>query len=253
MKFKIVIPARYASTRLPGKPLLDLAGKPMIRHVWERARASGADEIIIATDDERIVTACQAFGARAHMTDAGHASGTDRIAQLAGELGWSDATIVVNLQGDEPLMPPANLHQVAELLQLNPEAGVATLCTPIADDREFFDNGVVKVVHDARGRALYFSRAPIPLVRESHAARPESALRHLGLYAYRVAALREIASAPPCALEKLEHLEQLRALWLGITIQVDVATARPGHGVDNAADAAVVAAILQDKGRAPDF
>lgn len=249
MKFSVVIPARYASQRLPGKALLVLAGKPMVRHVWERARTSGAQKIVVATDDERIAACCREFGAEVCMTSSEHASGTDRIEEVARKLGWDDADLVVNLQGDEPLMPPANIAQVAELLHINQEADMATLCTPIQSDQEFEDPAVVKLVHDRQGRALYFSRQAIPAVRTQSGSRPSCALRHLGLYAYRVETLRRLAGTPPCELELAEKLEQLRALWMGLVIQVDEAKAVPGPGVDTAPDAARVAELLEPKQR----
>lgn len=244
MNFFVVIPSRFAAVRLPGKPLLDLAGKPMIQHVWERACESGAQQVIVATDDERIAAACRGFGAQVCITDGGHVSGSDRIAEVTEQLGWSAQAVVVNLQGDEPLMPAINILQVAELLHLHRTAELATLCTPIRDTTEFLDPGVVKVVHNAEGRALYFSRQAIPAVRDSAGSVPPGALRHLGLYAYRVSALRRLAAAPACELEQAERLEQLRALWMGMTIQVDVARAVAGPGVDTQADAAKVAALL---------
>lgn len=243
MTFKVVIPARWGSTRLPGKPLLKLAGKPMIRHVWECAEKSGADEVIIATDDERIADASLSFGARVCMTRPEHVSGTDRIAEVAEKFVWQDSDVVVNLQGDEPLMPFANLQQVASLLSSNPEAGIATLSLPIVDFETFHDPGVVKVVTDSRGRALYFSRAAVPCLRDESGV-PDNAMRHLGLYAYRVAALRALATWPPCSLEISERLEQLRALWNGLVVQVAVATEPAGSGVDTPADARVAEAML---------
>jgi 3-deoxy-manno-octulosonate cytidylyltransferase (CMP-KDO synthetase) len=178
------------------------------------------------------------------MTGEDHASGTDRIAEVAQQLNWHDQVIVVNLQGDEPLMPPANVRQVAELLSLNPEAGVATLCTPISDAAVFNDPSVVKVVPDGRGRALYFSRSAIPHMRDAEGV-PHNALRHLGLYAYRASALRSLAAWPPCDLEISERLEQLRALWHGLVIQVDVAAEPVGPGVDTPADIEAAEAMLR--------
>ncbi len=245
MSFKVVIPARYASVRLPGKPLLVLAGKPMIQHVWQRATASGADEVLIATDDQRIATTAAGFGAAACMTDAKHQSGSDRIAEVAAERGWPDQTIVVNLQGDEPLMPPANIRQVAMLLADDQGADISTLCTPINDLATFNDPATVKVVRDRAGRALYFSRAPIPAVREATDSVRASALRHLGLYAYRVGALSRLAAEQPCDLEQLERLEQLRALWLGLRIRVELAAEPTGQGVDSPADVDEVSRQLE--------
>ncbi|GAA4650104.1 3-deoxy-manno-octulosonate cytidylyltransferase [Kistimonas scapharcae] len=247
--FKVVIPARYGSSRLPGKPLLDIAGKPMLQHVYERALASGADAdggIVIATDDARILDAAKAFGAPAVLTSPDHASGTDRLAEVAATLGWSDDTVIVNLQGDEPLMPPALVAAVARNLAVNPAAGIATLSTPISYAADLFDPNVVKVVTNHKGMALYFSRAPIPWDRDRYPAHgaPVASLvlgdllpaRHLGLYAYRAGTLKQIANAPVAGLEALECLEQLRALWLGIGIHVQSIAEQPGHGVDTQAD-----------------
>ncbi len=243
--FKVAIPARFGSTRLPGKPLRTLAGRPMLEHVHRQALASGAEEVIIATDDRRIYAAAESFGATVCMTAVEHASGTDRLAELATQQGWSDDAIVVNLQGDEPLMPPALLRQVAVGLAGHPQAGIATLCTRIQNISEVFDPHLVKVVMDAGGYALYFSRAPIPYHR---AAFPSSGqcptelpadadyFRHLGLYAYRVADLRRYPTLPPCMLEQTESLEQLRALWNGIRIYVEEARETPPPGVDTAED-----------------
>ncbi|MDQ2696086.1 MAG: 3-deoxy-manno-octulosonate cytidylyltransferase [Pseudomonadota bacterium] len=251
--FRVAIPARYASTRLPGKPLLAIAGRPMIEHVHRRALASGAREVVIATDDPRIRDAAEGFGATVCMTDAGHASGTDRLAEVAQRLNWPDEAIVVNLQGDEPLMPPPLLAQVARGLEEHPEAGIATVATPLHDRREVFDPNVVKVVLDAQGYALYFSRAPIPYHRDAFArggdALPEGALylRHIGLYAYRAEILRRYPRLPPCMPERAESLEQLRALWNGIRIHVLVTDAAPPVGVDTPADLARVEAVLQGR------
>jgi 3-deoxy-manno-octulosonate cytidylyltransferase (CMP-KDO synthetase) len=238
MTGRIVIPARYASERLPGKPLVDIAGRPMIQHVWDRAAASGAGEVIIATDDERILEACKRFGARAMMTSPQHASGTDRIAEIAAGLEWDEDDIVVNVQGDEPLIPPATIRQVAELLRGRPDADMATLCTPIHSLAEYLDPNVVKVVLREDGAALYFSRAPIPWHRDgapsgiASQSRHAGSLRHLGIYAYRCHALARLSGAAPSPAENVERLEQLRALWLGMTILADVAVEVPAHGVD---------------------
>lgn len=246
--FKVAIPARWASTRLPGKPLIELAGRPMIRHVWERAMQSGAEEVVIATDDERIADAARSFGAEVEMTSSGHPSGSDRLAELADLRGWHDDTIVVNLQGDEPLTPPAILRQAAEELAAHPDAGISTLCTPITSAGQFHDPHVVKVVRDQAGYALYFSRAPIPWERDALDIETDpghgEAWRHIGLYAYRAGYLREYARSSPCALERIESLEQLRALWMGVRIHVGVAEELPGHGIDTPDDIAVVEALL---------
>jgi 3-deoxy-manno-octulosonate cytidylyltransferase (CMP-KDO synthetase) len=248
--FRVVIPARYASTRLPGKPLRTLAGRPMIEHVWRRAQASGASEVIVATDDERIASACRTFGADVAMTAASHPSGTDRLAEVARTRGWAADAVIVNVQGDEPLLPSANVAQAARLLADDPGADVATLATPIRSLHEFLDPNVVKVVVDARGRALYFSRAPIPWDRDAAPAGLASqrshagALRHLGLYAYRCGALLRMASLPPTPLEQAERLEQLRALENGMNVRLAVAVELPGPGVDTEADLAAAEAAL---------
>lgn len=240
--FRVVIPARFASTRLPGKPLLAVAGRPMIHWVWERAMQSGAAEVLIATDHDGIADACRAFGAEVCMTDAAHACGTDRIAEVAAQRGWDEAQVVVNVQGDEPMLPPVLVRQVAQLLLLHADADVGTLGTPILALDDYLDPNVVKLVTRQDGAALYFSRAPIPWHRDGAAAgiasqqRCAGALRHLGLYSYRVGALRRLAAAPPCALEETERLEQLRALWLGMRIQAEVALEVPPAGIDTPAD-----------------
>ena len=248
--FKVVIPARYGSTRLPGKPLLPLAGKPLIQHVVERAKASAADEVIVATDDRRIQDACAAFGAEALMTRADHRSGSDRIAEVIEARGWAEETIVVNLQGDEPTMPPALIDQVASDLAKQPEIGMATLAHPITEGEVLFDPHVVKVVTDAAGFALYFSRAPIPWHRDEFlgkgATLPGSApfLRHIGLYGYRAGFLKRYVGWAPSPLELAESLEQLRVLWHGERIHVAVAGETPGPGVDTSQDLTRVAAML---------
>ncbi len=251
--FRVVIPARYASQRLPGKPLLSMAGRPMVQWVWEGASRSGADEVLVATDHDDIATACRRFGAEVCLTDQDHASGTDRIAEVAARCDWADDDIVVNVQGDEPLLPPALVRQVAELLQLHPDADIGTLATPVHTLEEYLDPNVVKVVSRADGAAMYFSRAPIPWHRDGAPHGPASqqgyagAMRHVGLYSYRVASLRRLAEAGPCATEKVERLEQLRALWLGMRIQVDGALEVPPAGVDTAEDAARVSRLLVDR------
>jgi len=250
MRFTVVIPARYGSQRLPGKPLALIHGRPLILHVCDRARESGAAEVIVATDDARVREACVSAGLKVEMTSASHASGTDRIAEVAARLGWDDEALVVNLQGDEPLMPATDIEQVAALLASHPECQLATLCTPIHGLDEFMNPNVVKLTADLDGRALYFSRAPIPwnrdtapgglLSQEQH----QGALRHIGLYAYRVGALKRLAATAPCELEQLEKLEQLRALWLGMGIAVDVARAIPGPSVDTPEDLARVVTLM---------
>lgn len=252
--FRIVIPARHASVRLPGKVLLPIGGKPMLQWVYERAAAAGAREVLIATDDERIAQAARAFGAAVVMTAATHPSGTDRIAEVARAAGWAADDIVVNLQGDEPLMPAALVRQVAALLASEPRADIATLAAPIASVGELLDPNAVKVVCDGAGRALYFSRAPIPWNRAGAPRGPASqtdargARRHLGLYAYRVGALARLAALPPGALEVRESLEQLRALENGLVVHVADALEPPGPDVNTPADLERVAGLLTAAG-----
>lgn len=238
--FRVVIPARFASTRFPGKALARLAGKPMIQHVYERAQGSHADEVIIATDDERIADTSRKFGATVLMTRADHQSGTDRVAEVAAQMGWSSKTVVVNVQGDVPLIPCASIDQVATLLVDNASAGIATLCAPITSSSEYHDANVVKVVFDASGRALYFSRAAIPSYASGSTQATQDfsiqAWRHIGIYAYRVQTLNQLTVTEPCALEKYEKLEQLRALWHGIEIRVGVAAQAHGPDVDTPED-----------------
>jgi 3-deoxy-manno-octulosonate cytidylyltransferase (CMP-KDO synthetase) len=248
--FRVVIPARFGSVRLPGKALLPLADKPMVQWVYERALAAGAAEVLIATDDERIAGAARAFGAEAVMTATTHASGTDRIAEVARARGWSRSEVVVNLQGDEPLMPAELIRQVGALLESTPGADIATLAAPVGSVAELLDPNVVKVVCDAGGRALYFSRAPIPWNRSGAAAGLTSqtdvggARRHIGIYAYRVSALERLAALSPSALEMREKLEQLRALENGLAMQVADARAAPGPDVNTAGDLERVAALF---------
>lgn len=232
--FVAVIPARFSSDRLPGKPLADIAGQPMLYWVHRQALNSGASQVIVATDDERIAAAARRFDARVEMTSPQHASGTDRIAELARRFNWSADRIVVNVQGDEPLIPSALPRQVAELLAANADASMATLATEFVDQAEFNNPNTAKVILSKDGRALYFSRAPIPHKRDGSWSR--LARRHVGIYAYRVWSLLEISAAPPCALEECERLEQLRALYLGHTIVVADASEVPVHGVDTEAD-----------------
>jgi len=248
VSYRVVIPARYASERLPGKPLRRIAGRTLIEHVYARAAASGASEVLVATDDERIAEACRGFGAEALLTSAAHPSGTDRLAEVARRRGWAAGDVVVNVQGDEPLVPPGNIGQVARLLDADPGADLATLATPLKALAELDDPNVVKVVTARGGRALYFSRAPIPCRRDAAAgsgARLDGALRHLGLYAYRVQALLRLAALPPSPLESAERLEQLRALENGLAIAVGIAAAVPGPGVDTEADLAEVTRLIE--------
>ena len=249
MKPVLVIPSRYASTRLPAKALRFIKGKPLVQHVFERAQAArGFAQIIIATDDERIADVCVGFGAEVCMTACTHETGSDRLAEVVQRYDWPDETVVVNLQGDEPLTPVANLQQLAVNLAAYPDAMIATLATPLQYEAELDDPNVVKVVRDARGMALYFSRAPLPWQREAKSAARQAvsayAWRHLGMYAYRAAFLRAFAQLAPCPLEQLEKLEQLRALYYGYPIHVDQAHVVPGPGVDTEADLAAVAALL---------
>jgi 3-deoxy-manno-octulosonate cytidylyltransferase (CMP-KDO synthetase) len=245
-----VVPARYGSTRLPGKPLIDLGGKPLIRHVYERASASAAEEVVVATDDERIASACREFGAEVAVTRADHHSGTDRIAEVIAARGWAEDTIVVNLQGDEPCMPASLVDQVARDLGGHGRVGMATLAYTIEDTATLFDPHVVKVVTDAQGYGLYFSRAPLPWHRDEFigGARglPRSVrfLRHIGLYAYRAGFLKRFIAWEPAPLELAESLEQLRVLWHGEGIHVTLAEAQPGPGVDTVADIPRVLAFL---------
>lgn len=242
LDFVVVIPARYASSRLPGKPLLDIAGKPMVVHVAERARDSGAAAVCIATDDERILAAAQAHGCEAVMTSADHASGTDRLAEVAELRGWDDARIVVNVQGDEPRIAPALIRDVARALAGHPDADMSTACHAIHSSRELFDPNCVKVVLDQAGDAMYFSRAPIPWARDAFARDRDSVpaglpvYRHIGIYAYRCGFLRRYPQLPAPAIEKFEALEQLRALWHGHRISVAITEQAPEAGVDTPAD-----------------
>jgi 3-deoxy-manno-octulosonate cytidylyltransferase (CMP-KDO synthetase) len=254
MSFTVVIPARHASTRLPGKPLLDIAGRPMIQHVWERATRSSAGRVVIATDDERIHSAARGFGAEVCMTAAAHPSGTDRLQEAVAGLGLPDDAIVVNVQGDEPLIPAEVIDQVAVNLARETDCGIATLCEPVQGVEAFLDPNIVKVVRDDRCRAIYFSRAPIPWPRDAFARDrnhlPEGfrPLRHIGIYAYRVAFLHRFVGWPVGVLEGLESLEQLRALEHGIGIHADEACASIPGGVDTPADLARVNAFLANAG-----
>lgn len=248
--FKVVIPARYASTRLPGKPLLELAGRPMLQHVYERSLQSGASEFIIATDDQRIADAAHKFNATVCMTSPEHTSGTERLAEVVEVQGWGDDDIIVNVQGDEPLIPAALIKQVAAGLADNADAPMATLAYPIHTTDEVADPNIVKVVLDKQGYALYFSRAAIPFHRDRPAVGNNTgALRHIGLYAYRAGFLKRYMQMEPSPLESIEKLEQLRVLWHGMKIQVGIATALPGHGVDTLEDLARVDALLTNDPR----
>jgi 3-deoxy-manno-octulosonate cytidylyltransferase (CMP-KDO synthetase) len=247
-EFVVVIPARYASVRLPGKPLRKIAGEPMIQHVHRVATKTKAREVWIATDDERIEEAALGFGANVCMTSPDHRSGTDRLAEVCEKNGWADDLVVVNLQGDEPLMPPELIDQCAGLLD-DGKAGMATLASALASEADYDDPNVVKVVTDVDDNALYFSRAPVPWCRDdaSRALTMATALRHHGIYAYRGAVLGRLVAALPAAIEECEKLEQLRALWFGITIRVGRATVPPGPGVDTEDDLAAAEAVLSDR------
>ncbi len=252
--FKVVIPARYGSSRLPGKPLLLLGGKAMILHVAERAREAGAEQVVVATDDRRIADLVSEAGFNARMTATDHASGTDRIEEVSAEEGWEDDDIVVNLQGDEPLMPTSLVRRVAADLDEHPKASIATLATPFGDRVSLFDPHAVKVVLDHEGFAMLFSRAPIPWHRDEFlhdaAELPDAVpfLRHIGLYAYRAGFLKRFVDWQPTALERAESLEQLRALWHGERIHVSVVAEPPGHGVDTPDDLRRVEQLLRDQG-----
>ena len=241
--FKVVIPARYESVRFPGKPLADIHGRPMIQWVHECALQSGAAEVIVATDNIRIGMVAEDFGATVCMTGSQHASGTDRIGEVVHKLGWADDTIVVNLQGDEPLTPPEIIRQVADNLQQQPDADCATLYAPIAEAGEAGDPNTVKLVFDNRGYALYFSRAAIPHQRDAGAAAPQY-YRHIGMYAYRACLLKQYSQLPSSELEQYEKLEQLRLLANGLRIHVDAAQRLPGAGIDTPADLERVKSLL---------
>ncbi|MGQ0700367.1 MAG: 3-deoxy-manno-octulosonate cytidylyltransferase [Panacagrimonas sp.] len=251
MKFKVVIPARLGSTRLPRKVLRDIGGKPLVRHVWEAARASGAEQVVIATDDESVAGVARDFGAEVQLTAATHQSGTDRVNEVARAQGWDKNCVVVNLQGDEPLMPPAMVQEAARLLDEDAAADIATLCHPLHSAEEWLNPNVVKLVMDRRGYALYFSRAPLPWKRDPVSAAepaahmsPELAYRHIGLYAYRVGSLAQFSELPPAELEQCEALEQLRALTHGFRIRVGITQNPPPRGVDTEEDLAAVAAVF---------
>ena len=255
--FRVVIPARYGSARLPGKALKSIAGKPMVQWVYERALESGAGEVLIATDDLLIVSAGHSFGAEVLMTAPTHTSGTDRIAEVAHQRGWHANDIVVNVQGDEPLIPPPVIAQVATLLESHPSAHIATLATAIDSLEELLNPNAVKVVTDPQGRALYFSRAPIPWNRDGATSGLTSqrvfagARRHVGIYAYRVGALCRLAALQPTELEKTERLEQLRALENGLEIRVADAIERPGPDVNTAEDFDRVLSLATPRNQVP--
>ncbi|MBV0932145.1 3-deoxy-manno-octulosonate cytidylyltransferase [Marinobacterium weihaiense] len=250
MSFSVVIPARFASSRFPGKPLADLAGKPMVQHVYERACESEAVRVIIATDDERIAAVARGFGAEVCMTSAEHPSGTDRLQEVVKTLGFYADDIVVNVQGDEPLIPPRIINQVAHNLMAMPNAGIATLSEPIETVEALLNPNVVKVITDHQGMALYFSRAPMPWPRDAFMQSQDTLpqgfdwQRHIGLYAYRVKMLNDFVAWPPAPLEQTECLEQLRALWNGVGIHVAAADEAPPAGVDTPEDLARIAKLM---------
>ncbi len=251
--FRVVIPARFASTRLPGKPLADIAGKPMVVRVAEAASRSGAAQVVVATDHQSVLQACEAAGVAVILTRDDHPSGTDRLAEVAQRLGFADEDIVVNVQGDEPLIDPALIREVALALAEDSGAQIATAAHPIADAQEFFNPNVVKVVLANDGRALYFSRAPIPWARDDFARSREAlpggypALRHVGLYGYRASFLKRYSSLPASPLEQFEALEQLRALAAGCAIAVKVCDHAPHAGVDTPEDLARVRAAFASR------
>jgi 3-deoxy-manno-octulosonate cytidylyltransferase (CMP-KDO synthetase) len=242
LRFKVVIPARYASTRLPGKPLLNIAGKPMIAHVCEKAQLAGAEEVVVATDDDRIMQAVTDLGIRAVMTRADHQSGTERIAEVAELCDWAGHEIIVNLQGDEPLIPPEIIQELAVVLGGQQQAGIATLAAKIVDFEEVFNPNAVKVVLNKVGYALYFSRAPIPWDRDGFAKQPKHVsekipyYRHIGMYAYTVDFLKRYCQWDSSVLESIESLEQLRILWQGEAIRVKIIDKSPAAGVDTVED-----------------
>ena len=250
MDYTVIIPARMASSRLPDKPLADLAGLPMVVRVAQRAARSGARRVVVAADDARVLHACQAHGVQALLTRPDHASGSDRLAEASALLGLADEDLVVNVQGDEPLIPPDLIDAVAAVLAQRPEASMGTAAHALHALDEFTNPNVVKVVTDAQGLAMYFSRAPIPWWRDGQlkgglSALPSPApLRHIGVYSYRVGFLRQFPQLPPAPMETLESLEQLRALWHGHRIAVHVCASAPGPGVDTPADLARVRELM---------
>ena len=249
MRFTVIIPARYASTRLPRKPLLDIAGKPMIQHVWEKAQQAGADRVIVATDHAEIADVVSQFGAEVCLTSDKHNSGTERLAEVVEKMALADNEIIVNIQGDEPLMPPAIVAQVAKNLDSH-QVNMATLAVKLTTAEELFNPNVVKAVTDQHGFALYFSRAPIPFARDGFPhcddafVQQQHYLRHIGIYAYRAGFIKRYVAWQPTQLEQLESLEQLRALWYGEKIHLELAQEAPQVGVDTAKDLERVRQIL---------
>ncbi|WP_159651931.1 3-deoxy-manno-octulosonate cytidylyltransferase [Vibrio atypicus] len=250
MSFTVVIPARYQSTRLPGKPLADIAGKPMIQWVYEQAIQAGAEKVIIATDDERVENAVKAFGGDVCMTSPNHESGTERLAEVVSVMNIPDDHIIVNVQGDEPLIPPSIIAQVAQNLASS-QAPMATLAVDITDEAEVFNPNAVKVLTDKDGYAMYFSRATIPWDRDSFANGGKTInqplMRHIGIYAYRAGFINTYINWEPTALEKIECLEQLRVLWYGEKIHVEVAKEAPAAGVDTPEDLEIVRNIIANR------
>jgi 3-deoxy-manno-octulosonate cytidylyltransferase (CMP-KDO synthetase) len=251
----VIIPARYGSSRLPGKPLLDVAGKTLIERVHDRARECGAKKIIIAADDDRVRTVAEGFGAKVCMTSQHHRSGTDRIAEVIKSQGFQRDDIIVNLQGDEPLMPPNLIRQVADTLAVNPDAVMATVCHRIQDAQTFDNPNVVKVVSDQKGFAMYFSRAAIPWLRNQAGQKNNQdmsavpAYRHIGLYAYRAGFILQFTSWPICPMEEVEQLEQLRVLWHGQRIAVYESDTAPGEGIDTSDDLERVRDYFREKNK----
>ncbi|KAE9527163.1 3-deoxy-manno-octulosonate cytidylyltransferase [Testudinibacter aquarius] len=255
-RFSVIIPARFASSRLPGKPLADIAGKPMIQHVWQQAKKSGAERIIVATDHAEVAAVATAFGAEVCMTSEQHNSGTERLAEVVTKCGLADDEVIVNVQGDEPLIPPSIIRQVAQNL-VNNTVNMATLAVKIEEADELFNPNVVKVLTDKNGLVLYFSRAVIPWDRDQFALFKQGKiqaadldlaknhyLRHIGLYAYRAGFIRQYVQWQPTALEQIESLEQLRVLWYGEKIHLQLADEVPAVGVDTFDDLEKVRQIL---------
>jgi len=251
LRFSVLIPARLASTRLPDKPLADIAGVPMVVRVAQRARQSGTERVVVAADDARIVTACEAHGVEVLLTRTDHPSGSDRLAEACVQLGLADDEIVVNVQGDEPLIDPALIDAVAATLASHPDAAMSTAAHAIDSLEDFLNPNVVKTVLDAQGNALYFSRAPIPWWRDGFAKNGPTALptspaplRHIGIYGYRAGFVRQFPTLPPAPVEATEALEQLRAQWHGHRIAVHVSAHAPGPGIDTPEDLARVRALF---------
>lgn len=251
MRYAVLIPARLASTRLPDKPLADIAGVPMVVRVAQRARQSGAERVVVAADDARIIAACEAHGVEVLLTRTDHASGSDRLAEACVQLGLADDEIVVNVQGDEPLIDPSLIDAVAQTLASHPDAAMSTAAHAIDSLEDFLNPNVVKTVLDARGNALYFSRAPIPWWRDGYAKTGPTALpaspaplRHIGIYGYRAGFVRQFPNLPPAPVEATEALEQLRAQWHGYRIAVHVSAHAPGPGIDTPEDLARVRALF---------